>query len=235
MTKAIVLAAGRGTRMGALTERVAKPMLELSGKPILEHLLDRLRAAGFDRALIVTGYQGEAIESRFASYPMDLQFRRQVTLDGTGSATLLGEEFAGGDPFLLTFGDTLAGAACYAGILESLRADVQCQAMIGVKETDDPWQGAAVYEQGGRVVRVVEKPPRGSSSTPWNSAGLFAFRPAIFPALRGIGKSARGEYELTGGYQKMMQEGSLVRLYVVEGPWASIGRPEDIEKTIGTW
>jgi dTDP-glucose pyrophosphorylase len=165
---------------------------------------------------------------------MELTFRRQEVLDGTGRAALLGEEFAGADPFLLTFGDVLAEAGCYHGILDSLQADPQCQAMIGVKEVDDPWQGAAVYERDGRVVRVVEKPPRGASSTRWNSAGLFAFRPAIFAALKNIGKSARGEYELTSAYQDMIQHGDLVRLYVVNGPWKDIGRPEDIETAIGT-
>jgi len=234
MSKAVVLAAGRGTRMGALTKRVPKPMLELQGKPILEHLLDRLRAAGFNRALIVTGYRGEVIESHFASFPMDLIFRRQQALDGTGRAALLGEEFAAADPFLLTFGDVLAEAGCYRGILDSLRADPQCQAMIGVKEVDDPWQGAAVYERDSRVLRVVEKPPRGASSTRWNSAGLFAFRPAIFSALKRVGKSVRGEYELTSAYQHMIEDGDLVRLYVLEGPWRDIGRPEDIETAIGT-
>jgi NDP-sugar pyrophosphorylase family protein len=59
--KVVILAAGRGTRMKALTKELPKPMLPLAGKPLLEHILDRCRAAGFASALLVTGYRGEMI------------------------------------------------------------------------------------------------------------------------------------------------------------------------------
>ena len=68
---AVILAEGRGTRMGALTEEAPKPMIAVGGKPLLEHVLDRLREAGVQRALIVTGYEAETIEAHFAGYPID--------------------------------------------------------------------------------------------------------------------------------------------------------------------
>ena len=61
MKKAVILAAGRGTRMGALTEDLPKPMLPVRGRPLLERNLDRLRQAGFDEAFLVIGYRGEMI------------------------------------------------------------------------------------------------------------------------------------------------------------------------------
>jgi NDP-sugar pyrophosphorylase family protein len=60
---AVILAAGRGTRMGALTEHTPKPLLPLQGRPIIEHILIGLRAAGIDEAIVVTGYRGAQIEA----------------------------------------------------------------------------------------------------------------------------------------------------------------------------
>ncbi len=227
--KTVVLAAGRGTRMGALTETVPKPMLPVRGKPMLERKLDRLRQAGFDQAFLVVGYRAEAIERHFAGYPMALTFHRQESVDGTGSATLLAREFAGDDPFLLTFGDIYMPAEDYRGAYDLLLSDPEASAAAGARWVDDPWQGAAVYEQDGQVTRIVEKPPRGSSTTHWNSAGLYAFRPEVFGFLARIGRSPRGEYELTTAVEDMLAARRRLLLYAVQGPWLDVGRPEDLE------
>lgn len=229
MPKAVILAAGRGTRMQSLTEQMPKPMLPLHGKPILEHVLDRLRQAGFTEALIVTGYRAETIESHFAGYPLRIEYRRQEVLDGTGSAALLAEEFVADEPFLLTFGDIVAEPSSYRGMLAALEEYPEAEMAVGVKWVDDPWQGAAVYEEGGWVNRIIEKPPKGTSATHWNSAGLFAFRRSVFDELRKIPKSPRGEYELTSAEAQILARGGRVRLFDVKGFWRDIGRPEDLE------
>jgi NDP-sugar pyrophosphorylase family protein len=226
--KAVVLAAGRGTRMKQLTDDRPKPMLPIGGKPILEHMLDRLRAAGFTETLIVTGYRGEMIEEHFRHYPMQLVYRVQETLDGTGGAARLACDFVGGDNFLLTFGDILVNAEDYAGIAARLESDAQTEAVAGVKWVDDPWQGAAVYEQDGMVSRMVEKPPQGTSTTHWNSAGLYAFRASIFDELASTPKSPRGEYELPTAVEQLLARGARVRVCPIEGAWRDVGRPEDI-------
>lgn len=229
MRKAVILAAGRGTRMGALTEYLPKPMLPVRGKPMLERKLDRLREAGFDEAFLVIGYRGELIERHLAGYPMSLTFCRQEKVDGTGSAALLAREFAGADPFLLTFGDIFLSAEDYRGIHEMLLGDTAAAAAAGARWVDDPWQGAAIYANHGRVVRIVEKPPRGASTTNWNSAGLYAFRPEVFEFLERIERSPRGEYELTSAVEAMIAAGRKLLLYAVKGPWRDVGRPEDLE------
>lgn len=224
----MVLAAGRGTRMKQLTDDRPKPMLPIGGKPMLEHVLDRLRAAGFTETLIVTGYRGEMIEEHFRDYPMQLIYRVQETLDGTGGAARLARNFVGGDNFLLTFGDILVNAEDYAGIATRLESDAQTEAVAGVKWVDDPWQGAAVYEQDGIVARMVEKPPQGTSTTHWNSAGLYAFRAPIFDELASIPQSPRGEYELPTAVEQLLARGARVRIHAIEGAWRDVGRPEDI-------
>ena len=111
--RAVVLAAGRGTRMGEMTTSVPKPMLPVQGRPMLELVLDRLAEAGVERFLLVVGYQRESIESHFRSWRLPVEFRVQKPVDGTGSAARLAREFAGQEPFLLTFGDILCEPAAY--------------------------------------------------------------------------------------------------------------------------
>src|SRR5690242_16411197 len=105
--KAVVLAAGRGTRMGEATEEMPKPMLPVHGKPMLEHILDRLLSAGVARMFLVVGYRHEVIEEHFLRSWPQLEFQVQDPVNGTGSATKLARSFAGTDPFLLTYGDIL--------------------------------------------------------------------------------------------------------------------------------
>lgn len=215
--------------MGGLTDEMPKPMLPVKGRPLLEHILDRLRAAGIRKVFLVTGYRAETIERHFENHPLEIVFQRQERIDGTGSAALLARGFAGGDDFLLTFGDILAGAADYQRMIAILAGDPSAEAGVGARWVDDPWQGAAVYEENGRVVRIVEKPPRGGSSTHWNSAGLYGFRPTIFEELSRIQRSPRGEYELTSAVQAMIVKGKRLVLCPMLEPWRDVGRPEDLE------
>lgn len=214
--------------MGTLTEDLPKPMLPVAGKPMLEHVLDAVRAAGVSEALVVTGYRAEVIEEHFHEYAIPVQFVRQTVVNGTGAAALLAREFVGDGDFLFTFGDVMAAAGDYRGILKRLAEDPEAVAAAGVKRVEDPWQGAAVYERGGLVERIVEKPPRGTSSTHWNSAGLYAFRPAVFDELARIPVSPRGEYELTSAVEQFLAAGRRVVLYALEGEWKDVGRPEDL-------
>lgn len=224
--RAVILAAGRGTRMGAMTEQLPKPMLPIAGRPMLEHILERLSAAGIQRFLIVVGYQRKAIESYFQSSNFNLQFQVQAPVNGTGSAALLARQFTGGNPFLLSFGDILCSPAEYARAIETL--DDNTQAVLAVKAVDDPWQGAAVYAENGFIERIIEKPPKGTSTTPWNSAGFYCFRPTIFDYLAALKPTIRNEYELTSAIDAMLADDLQLRISPIKGEWRDVGRPEDL-------
>ena len=227
MRKAVILAAGRGTRLGAITDEVPKPMVRVKGKPILEHLLDRLRAAGFEEALIVTGYRAEAIESHFGNYSIPLHFIRQSTINGTATAALLARDFTGSEPFFFTYGDILAETEDYRGMRESLKEGTE--ALIGVKWVDDPYQGAAVYvDPAKKITKIIEKPGRGKSTTNWNSAGLYVFRPGLYAELAKVPVSPRGEFELTSAVAQLIDAGHRLEIFPLEGAWRDIGRPEDL-------
>jgi NDP-sugar pyrophosphorylase family protein len=228
--KAVILAAGRGTRMGALTAGVPKPMLRVAGRPVLEHVLERLGAGGFRRFAVVTGYRAGMIEAHLAAWPAPVTFLRQERPDGTASAALLAEGFAGADGFLLTYGDILADPDDYRAVAAALEPSAETEGVLAVQHTGDPWKGAAVYEAGGRISRIVEKPAPGSSATHWNSAGIYALRPTVFGYLRRVGLSDRGEYEIPSALNLMLDEGRRLVIHPLSGFWMDVGRPDDLEQ-----
>ncbi|MBS1874392.1 MAG: nucleotidyltransferase family protein [Acidobacteria bacterium] len=232
--QAVVLAAGRGTRMGGLTADLPKPMLPVHGRPILEHVFDGLASVGVERFFVVVGYLHEVVEAHFRDWRLPVEFRLQETVDGTGSATRLAREFVGADPFLLTFGDILCGPAAYTRCARMLLDNPATKAVLGVKDVDDPWRGAAVYVNGEGVIhRIIEKPPIGTSTTRWNSAGLYSMDPVVFPYLDRLTPSARGEYELTSIFDLMMADGLELRISPIIEEWRDIGYPADLEAVRG--
>ena len=92
VTKAVILAAGRGSRMGELTREIPKPMVEVCGKPILRYIVDGLRDAGIRKILVVVGYRKEVVQDHFqdgSAFGIQLTYAEQVSQDGTGKAVEL--------------------------------------------------------------------------------------------------------------------------------------------------
>ena len=228
---AIVLAAGRGTRMGALTATTPKPLLPVAGQSMIARVLSGLARGGIRRAVVVTGYLGEQIEAALGdgrALGLSLAYRRQEQPDGTARALLLAATDIGGAPFIVSWGDILVPIAFYAEILGAY-ARQPCDALLAVNAVDDPWRGAAVYvDAEWRVARVEEKPPRGTSTTGWNNAGIMAFAPLALDYARRLAPSARGEYELPQAAAQMVRDGRDVRAVPVRGPWSDVGTPEDL-------
>src|ERR1051326_3554077 len=118
--KAVILAAGKGTRMGELTNELPKPMLCVQGRPILEHILQGIIGAGIRDVCIVTGHRAEAIQSHFGDgsrWGASLSYAHQAVQDGTGKAPEAAKSFLASDNFLLTYGDILVRPETYPRML----------------------------------------------------------------------------------------------------------------------
>jgi len=233
LTTAVVLAAGRGTRMGALTATTPKPLLRLRGRPIIEHILCGLQSAGIDAAVVVTGYLGEQIEAHLgdgARLGLRLTYRRQERAEGTARALGLVRSRLGDQPFVLSWGDVVVSPGAYAALVADF-SRVPCDALLTLNEVEDPWRGAAVYvDADGRVTQLIEKPPRASSRTPWNNAGVFVFTPLIFEYAERLPASVRGEYELPQAIAAMIADGCVVRGLPLRGFWSDLGTPQDLAR-----
>ncbi len=228
--KAVILAAGKGTRLGALTAHTPKPMLSAGGKPVLTHILLALKDAGVKEVCLVTGYLGEKIRQHYGageSLGLTICYRDQKQLNGTGGALLEARDFCDA-PFLMCFGDILLHPARHYTGVSSLYRERQPEAVLAVNWVDDPCTGAAVYfGEDGRIREIIEKPPAGTSKTHYNQAGCFVFRPGIFSVLEKLGPSPRGEIELTAAVHHLLEQDKDVLAYPVEQEgWLDIGTPE---------
>src|SRR5438270_6385078 len=145
INKAVILAAGRGTRMRELTAELPKPMMEVRGKPVLQHIVEGLRDAGVRRFLIIVGYRAEAVQNFFGDgsrYKIDIQYATQVTQDGTGRVVDLARDFVGDSAFVLAYGDILIDPANYKRIV-NLADGVE--ALISVTRGEDVSKGGAAF------------------------------------------------------------------------------------------
>jgi dTDP-glucose pyrophosphorylase len=228
---AVLLAAGRGTRMRALTANLPKPMIEVRGKPVLQHIVEGLRDAGVRRFLIIVGYRAEAVQNFFGDgsrYRIDIQYAAQVTQDGTGRVVDLALGFVSDSPFVLAYGDILVDPANYKRIVD-LANDVE--ALISVTRGEDVSKGGAVFlNERMELVDLREKSKPGESSSPWYNAGLYAFRPSIFDFTARLKPSPRGEYELTDAIRALAQSGKKVQALELTGEWADVRDPEILAK-----
>ena len=232
--KAVLLAAGRGTRMRELTDDVPKPMLPVHGRPILQHILEGLRAAGVSRFLLVVGYRAEVVREFFgngSAFGVEIEYATQVVQDGTGRVVELARSFTDTDPFVLSYGDILVDPANYRrmALLESE------EAVISVKLNEDVSKGGAVFvNERFELTDLREKPKPGEPTSPWYNAGVYTFRPSIFEFTARLEKSPRGEYELTDAIRALAQSGRKVQAFELQGSWADVRDPEVLARLHAT-
>jgi NDP-sugar pyrophosphorylase family protein len=227
VSTAVLLAAGKGTRMRELTSDVPKPMLPVLGKPILEHIVEGLRAAGITRFLIVVGYREDVVRAHFgdgSAFGVAVEYVTQKVQDGTGRVVELAREFAGLEPFVLSYGDILIDPANYRRLVEIGEAE----ALVSVKHNPgEVAKGGAVFmDDAWRMTDLREKPQPGEPTSPWYNAGVYTFRPSIFEHTAKLELSPRGEYELTDAIRTLAQSTGNVRVLELAGHWADVRDPE---------
>jgi dTDP-glucose pyrophosphorylase len=222
VTKAVILAAGRGKRMGGLTLTMPKPMVEVSGKPVLSYIVEGLRDAGIQKLLIVVGYRKEVVMDRFgdgSALGVKIDYREQITQDGTGKVVELAKEFCGPDPFVLSYGDILVDPSSYLLLTEPGDAEL----LLTVRHTDDASKGGAVYvNEKFEVTDIREKQRTEEAKTSWYNAGVYTFKSTIFSYVAGLEKSPRGEYELTDAIRATARDGKKVKAVEIKGFWADV-------------
>jgi len=229
--KAVILAAGKGTRLGELTKNTPKPMIEVAGKPVVEHVMRGIQRAGVNDFILITKYLSEKIEEYFGDgsrFGMRIQYVVQGDRYGTGAALGCAKDLVGYEPVMMTFADVIMSACNYEGALDVYK-DLRGAGVITLNEVPDPCAGADVQlDFEGRVSRVTEKPAPGTAPCYMNSSGLFIFDPIVFDYLDRLEPSARGEYEIPDAINHMVEDGLAIYPYNLRGFWKDVGRPEDI-------
>lgn len=241
--KAVILAAGKGTRMRELTAEMPKPMLKVQGKPILEHIIEGIVQAGIRDFCIITGFKAETIESYFgdgSKWGAKIQYVRQLVQDGTGKAPALARDFVGNDTFLLTYGDILVKPETYKAMVNRFNSG-NFAGLITVTIGEDVTKGAINFFDGEFCLRqIVEKPSlmqvndfkaQGllkEGDPVWYNAGIYMFRPVLFDFTARLQKSPRNEYELPDAITAMIRAGHKIAGCKTEGRWVDVRDPETL-------
>lgn len=217
--KAVILAAGKGTRMGPLTESRPKVMLPIDNRPILEHIMMTLKAAGIKDFLVVIGYRKEKITDYFGDgsiLGVGIEYIEQQNPKGTADAIATARDSID-ERFLVTNGDVLADSSDIKKILSA-----SGDAVLAAKRVAVPEEYGILYVKGNRVEKIVEKPKKSTSDLA--NAGIYVFEPVIFDAIDNTKPSPRGEYEITDSIQFMIDRGNELSCAVLER-WQDIGFP----------
>jgi UDP-N-acetylglucosamine diphosphorylase/glucosamine-1-phosphate N-acetyltransferase len=223
--KAIVLVAGKGTRMEPLTSNCPKVMLQVANKPILEHILNSAIEAGIEGFVFITGYLEEQIREYFgdgSKWGVSIEYVRQKEQLGTANAIGCAKGYVNG-AFLVLNGDMLIGQ-------EDLKALVSRkeEAVICVKEVENPSDFGVLETENNRVVRIIEKPK--NPPTNLANAGIYLFRESIFDFIDRTRASVRNEFEITDSIQMLIDSGAAVGYSSLDGRWIDIGYPWDLLK-----
>lgn len=221
--KAVILAAGEGTRMRPLTVARPKVMLPIANKPMMEYTIDAAIKAGIKDFVIISGYCEDSIKAYFgdgSAKGITIEYVHQDSQLGTANAIGYAKGHVDGR-FVVLNGDMLISPE-HIRQLVSMEKD----AVITVKEVDDPSHFGVIETKGDRVVRIIEKPQNPPSKLA--NAGIYLFTEAIFDFIAKTQLSPRGELEITDSLQMMIDSGYNVGYEVLDSDWIDIGRPWDL-------
>jgi glucose-1-phosphate thymidylyltransferase len=225
--KAVVLAAGKGTRLRPLTDDTPKGMVEVAGKPILTHCFAQLAALGAGEFAVVVGYKKEQIISHYgdAFEDIPITYGHQREQNGLAHALISVEEHVD-DDFMLMLGDNIFRA----NLRDVVRRQQEDRADAAFLVEEVPMEGARRYgvcktNQYGEITDVIEKPEDPPSNLVMT--GFYTFTPAIFHACHLVQPSNRGEYEISEAIDLLIRSGRTIDAIRMEGWRIDVGYPED--------
>ena len=183
--KAVILAAGKGSRIGDVTRSIPKPMIKYKGKPILEHNIELCKRNGIKEIYINTHHLPGVVKKYFGNginFGVNIEYSFEKELLGTASALVNFKERLQEGSFFVIYGDNYSNFD-----LLSLKAKadiVDTVAVIGFHYRKDvSTSGVAEFDNNGKILKFIEKPKPGETNSHWVNAGIYYLDPSIFDAI----------------------------------------------------
>lgn len=229
--KAVIIAAGKGKRLMPITSSRPKPMIPLAGKPLLEHTILGLKAAGISEILLIVGYKKGIIRDYFGDGKENFNLRIEyITQDeqlGTAHAFGFAKNFANNEPVLFMYGDLLVEPKVYQEIVQKFNEN-KVEGIILLMEVKNPEEfGIISLNPNGFVEKIIEKPTPEMNLGNLANAGVFIFESKIFKAIEKTEKSIRGEFEFTDSMEILINQfkGNIAGYTIKDYFWSDIGLP----------
>ena len=226
--RAIIPVAGIGSRLKPHTFSTPKVLLNVGGKPIIAHILDKLLEEGINKATFVIGYLGDVIKDYVEkTYPtMKSSFIEQKSMEGLGHAIYTAIPTFDDDEIFIILGDTIFDVDL-KGVFKNKISS------LGVKEVEDPRRFGVAVLKDGYVEKLVEKPQTPVSNLALVGLYYVSHKKALINCLNELVKKdirTKGELQLTDALQIMIDKGEKVTTFPVEG-WYDCGKPETLLST----
>jgi glucose-1-phosphate thymidylyltransferase len=227
--KALILAAGKGTRLRPLTSTIPKHLLPVANKPILFYVLEQIREACITEiGIVISPDTGSDLKEAVADgsrWGSRVTYILQSSPLGLAHAVKCAQDFLADSPFLLFLGDNLIQEGV-KGLVTEFNTNSP-DALIVLKEVADPRAfGVAEVDSSGKVIKVVEKPKEPKSNLA--VIGAYIFTSSVHQAIAELKPSWRGEFEITDTIQILLDKGLNVRSHVLQGWWLDTGKKEDL-------
>lgn len=224
---ALILAAGKATRLYPVTKTLPKPLIPIAGRPLLFHLLDAL-PPDIHRVVVVIGHGADLVKQSIApsDLPFEIQWVTQAEQRGTGHAVNLCEPYLTSSHFLMVYGDIFTPRTVIHDIITMSKAyEQKIGALTGVT-VPNPEKYGCLEVEAGQLLKIHEK----TSNPPSNliSAGIMVLPSIIFDFLVKNLKSPRGEIELTDAINRFVQNGGKMAIHPITDYWVDIGYPWNI-------
>ncbi|RCK72626.1 MAG: Glucose-1-phosphate thymidylyltransferase [Ignavibacteriae bacterium] len=225
--RAIIPVAGEGSRLRPHTYSLPKVLINVAGKPIIGHILDKIIEDGFDRATIIIGYMGDKIvEYVKSNYKIKCEFVEQEERLGLAHSIFVAKDTIKDEPILIILGDTIFDVDLKPVINENYSA-------LGVKYVEDPRRFGVAELKNEFISKLIEKPENPTSNLAL--VGLYWIKnPNLLVKcvtdLIDKDIKTRGEYQLTDALQMMVDMGEKIKVFNVDG-WYDCGKPETLLAT----
>ena len=220
--KGIILAGGTGSRLNPLTKVTNKHLLPVGKYPMIYYSIAKLKEAGVNEILIVTGrhHAGDIINllGSGSELGIKLTFRVQDQAGGVAEALSLAEEFVGNDLMTVILGDNIFTGDITPYVEEFIRHNSGAQ--ILVKEVQDPQRFGVAEIENDRIISIEEKPQFPKSN--YAVTGFYMYDRRVFDIIKTLEPSGRGELEITDVNNAYIQLNEL-RFGVVSGNWIDAG------------
>lgn len=229
--KALILAAGFGTRLRPLTSLRPKPLVAVANRSLIRYAIDDLVKTGITEiGIVVSRFTKVYIEDALSSYAgANFEYIVQDPPEGIAHAVKVARPFLGDDPFVLYLADNLFQNGI-KNFVETFKAGQgkpeASDAVLALIQVEDPRAlGVAVVEDG-KITELVEKPEVPPSNLA--VAGVYVFNHKIHDVISDLPRGAKNEYQITDAIQKLIKEGGTVSPVEVTGWWKDTGKPDDL-------
>ncbi|QLD87620.1 nucleotidyltransferase family protein [Natronomonas salina] len=224
----VVPAAGRGTRLRPLTDDRPKGLVDVGGRPLLDHVFETLRPH-VELLAVVVGYRGEQIREHYGdSYRgTPVRYVEQANTEGLAHAVQQTEPLVDG-PFLQLNGDNVLRGNVDEVVDVHRESGADATLLVDEVSPERAARGGVVELEDGDVVDLVEKPEDPPSRLA--TTGCFAFSPRIYEACRAVDRSERGEYELTDAIRWLLRNDGTVETVRFDGWRVNVNERGDVER-----